>query len=384
LIQIMDSDVLLMSDVTVTVSRMVTVTGLFSVFCVVLVCVWYRRGDSTPALPPTNLPLSPLPQSSSSGNKTCHSPRMEKRWSKILSCILKGISRFFFTPQQRFDRVAMSSGHSASFSYDAEALRAQLDSLDIDPGAFADLPHDMQVEMLQTIPRLGQSVSPASAGGAGGESSNQWSQSLGLREQLQDGQRIHRDREEMDHDSRYGSVNSTVNGSDYESDLEQYEAAPQHGPIHRDQSHAEPTNPNLDPDVLQLLQQHGIDAHAFVGMPDDIQSEILMMLSDVEDSASQLSAGSEGGGGGGAGPSAFADQHEHVPYMWQQPAPVGFSATVVTPPSSSERPILSHTSPVAAPFPSDSRVIFSMGFDPALVTRALRCNCFLPTSFVQF
>ena len=32
-----------------------------------------------------------------------------------------------------------------------------------------------------------------------------------------------------------------------------------------------------------------------------------------------------------------------------------------------------HSSVVAAP-PSDSRVIFSMGFDPALVTRALRCS----------
>jgi hypothetical protein len=268
----------------------------------------------------------------------------------------------------------MSSGHTAAFTLDAEALRAHLESLDIDPDAFAGLPDDMQDEILQTVPHLEQSALPVSARVAGGESS------LGLREQVQDGQGIRCEREERSHGSRDGSVNSAENGSDYESDLEQYEAAPQRGPSHPYQSHAEPAmrtiltpnpNPNLDPDLLQLLQSHGIDADAFAGMPDDIQSEILMMLPDAEDSASQLSSGSEGGAGGGAA------------YTRQQPAPVGFGAAVMTPSSSSERAIIPHPSPAAAPFASDSRVIFSMGFDPALVSRALRCNNSFPTSPAQ-
>jgi hypothetical protein len=226
----------------------------------------------------------------------------------------------------RFERVAMSSGHTAAFTLDAETLRAHLESLDIDLDTFAGLPKDMQDEILGT----------------------------------------RCEREERSHDSRDGSVSSAKNGSDYEIDLEQYEAAPQHGPSHPYEPHAEPAKNNLDPGLLQLL--HIIDADAFAGMPDDIQSEILMMLPDYEESALQLSSGSEGG----------------AAYRRQQPAPLGFSAAVVTPPSSSERPIFPHSSPAAASFAPDTRVIFSMGFDPALVLRALRCNTSLPTSPTQF
>ncbi len=259
----------------------------------------------------------------------------------------------------------MSSGRTAAFTLDAETIRAHLESLDIDPDTFAGLPHDMQSEILQTVPRLEQSVVPVSARDTGGES-------LGLREQLQDGQGIRCEGEERSHDSRDGSVSSAANSSDYEIDLEQYEAALQHGPSHPYQSHATIPPPNLDPHLLQLLHAHGIDADAFAGMPDDIQSEILMMLPDEEDSASQLSSCSEGG----------------AAHRRQPPAPLGvplgFGAAVMTPPYSSERPILTHPSPAAAPFASDSRVIFSMGFEPALVSRALRCSNSLPTSPAQF
>jgi hypothetical protein len=283
---------------------------------------------------------------------------------KRRSAALKVISRFSLQTQLRFKRVAMSSGHTAASTLDAETLRAHLESLDIDPDTFAGLPDDMQDEILQTVPRLEQSVLPVSARVAGGES-------LGLRGQLQDGQGIRCEREERSHDSRDGSVGSAENGSDYEMDLEQYEAAPQHGPSHPYQSNAEPamrTPPTPNPDLLQLLRNHGIDADAFADMPDDIQSEILMMLPDEEDSASQLSSGSEGG----------------AAYRRQQPPPMGFGAAVMTPPSSSERPILPRPSPAAAPFASDSRVIFSMGFDPALVSRALRCNNSCPSAPAQF
>ena len=278
---------------------------------------------------------------------------------KRRSAALKVISRSSLQTQLRFKRVAMSSGHTAAFTLDAETLRAHLESLDIDPDTFAGLPGDMQDEILQTVPRFEQSVLPVSARVAGGES-------LGVRGQLQDGQGIRCEREERSHDSRDGSVGSAGNGSDYEMDLEQYEAAPQHGPSHPYEPHAEPAKNNLDPGLLQLL--HIIDADAFAGMPDDIQSEILMMLPDYEESALQLSSGSEGG----------------AAYRRQQPAPLGFSAAVVTPPSSSERPIFPHSSPAAASFAPDTRVIFSMGFDPALVLRALRCNTSLPTSPTQF
>ena len=106
-------------------------------------------------------------------------------------------------------------------------------------------------------------------------------------------------------------------------------------------------------------------------MPQDIQSEILQALSELDDSSSRLSAGSD--------VSDAADIGEHE--ISQQ---LTLSTSLMSVRDNPEQPMMSpRPAPAVAPPRSDSRVIFSMGFDHALVSRALRCSTPSPTSLSQ-
>jgi hypothetical protein len=267
----------------------------------------------------------------------------------------------------------MSSGRSSAGSLDLHdrTLRAYLESHGIDPDAFAELPDDMQTEFLQSLPdNFGNTLGSATLAGseAGCASADEGSVDEGSpspRERVQQVAQGFEPDSALISDSSCDDADSSYRESvGYESDnsavmqSEQPRMQPQHAArgllhrsSHRGQAHHEQNilSPPLNPELRELLESHGIDADAFADMPDDIQSEILRTISDLEDSASA---------GYISGDNSESDLYMQTSLQERNP----------------ERPSLSlRPSPAVAPPPTDSRVIFSMGFDPALVTRALGC-----------
>jgi hypothetical protein len=269
-------------------------------------------------------------------------------------------------------------------------LRAYLESHGIDPDAFADLPDDMQSEFLQSLPDSFGSTSEASGDDEAGASADEGSPSL--RVQLQgDVQGSEPGSAQVSRgsggDADLSQHESAGCGSDNSADLQSYQGwmQPQQStrgfeprPTHHGQAHPEPHfRPlPLNPELRELLECHGIDVDAFADMPDDIQSEILRTIPDLQDSASPASAGSV------ADSSADESENETAPHLQQQASPMlALGAAASSLQTHTQRPAPSlRPSPAAAPPPTDSRVIFSMGFDPALVARALRCKIPFPVT----
>jgi hypothetical protein len=271
----------------------------------------------------------------------------------------------------------MSSGRSSAGSLDLHdrTLRAYLESHGIDPDAFAELPDDMQAEFLQSLPdNFGNTLGSATLAGseAGCASVDEGSVDEGSvdegspspRERVQQVAQGFEPDSALISDSSCDDADSYRESVGYESDnsavmqsdqpwMQPQHAAPglHHRSSHRGQAHHEQhiLAPPLNPELRELLESHGIDADAFADMPDDIQSEILRTIPDLEDSASA---------GYISGDNSESDLYMQTSLQERD----------------SERPSLSlRPSPAVAPPPTDSRVIFSMGFDPALVTRALGC-----------
>ena len=239
--------------------------------------------------------------------------------------------------------------HSAAF-------RAHLLRHHLDPDAFAELPDGTQTEILQTLGDM-EAPSEVLAGAHGAASLDEGSlvqQGDGLRAQCD------RDRAHSSQGSWNDADDENDGGAELESGLEQWMRAQHAAPVHP-RDHQAPANPSaLPPDLLQLLQRHGIAVDAFADMPQDIQSEILQSLSEFDDSASQMSADSED--------SLSAE------YRRYELEGLGMATPAAAPgPVHPERATLPHRpSPVVPTPPPDSRVIFSMGFELALVRRALR------------
>jgi hypothetical protein len=282
----------------------------------------------------------------------------------------------------------MSSGRSSAGCLHPHdrTLRAYLESHGIDPDAFADLPDDMQSEFLQSLPDAFGNTSEPSADEDVRATSDEGSPMLREQEQ-EDVLGFQPGSAQVSHDSGDDITGdfSHRESVDYESDnstdlhsdqgwMQRQQAVPglELRPAHHSHAqlgqHFRPTA--LDPELRELLESHGIDADAFADMPDDIQSEILRAIPDLHDSASPASAGSA------AGASADESECEYTPQLRPRAAsPSQRSAAVPSPQIHTQRPAISvRPSPAAASPPTDSRVIFSMGFDPALVARALRCN----------
>lgn len=235
------------------------------------------------------------------------------------------------------------------------AFRAHLLRHHLDPDAFAELPDGTQTEILQTLGDM-EAPSEVLAGAHGAASLDEGSlvqQGDGLRAQCD------RDRAHSSQGSWSDADDENDGGAELESGLEQWMQAQYAAPV-LERDHQAPANPSaLPPDLLQLLQRHGIAVDAFADMPQDIQSEILQSLSEFDDSASQMSADSEDS------LSAEYRRHELEQLMATPAAAPG--------PVYPERATLPHRpSPVVPTPPLDSRVIFSMGFELALVRRALR------------
>jgi hypothetical protein len=292
----------------------------------------------------------------------------------------------------------MSSGRSSAGSLDLHhrTLRAYLESHGIDPDAFAELPDDMQTEFLQSLPDNFRNTlgSATLAGNEAGASIDEGSVDEGSvdegsvyegsgdegspspREQVQQvvqgfepDSALVSDSDNADSSYResvgYESDNSAVMQSDQPWMQPQHvESGLHHRSSHRGQAHHEQhiLAPPLNPELRELLESHGIDADAFADMPDDIQSEILRTIPELEDSASA---------GYISGDNSECDFYMQTSSQ-ERTLPLEPGSVTVSPQIYPERP--SHSlrpSPAVAPPPSDSRVIFSMGFDPALVTRAL-------------
>jgi hypothetical protein len=253
-----------------------------------------------------------------------------------------------------------------------KTLRAYLESHGIDPDAFANLPDDMQSELLQTLPDTFESRSAASVDCETEASTNGGSPSIRelLQEDIQEcetdiAQVSRGSSNDADFSHRESIGFESGNSDDLPSDqewMQRQQVTSRHAP-RSGQGRPSPLNSEL----RDLLECHGIDVDAFADMPDDIQSEILRTIPNLQDSASPASAGSVSDG------SADESEHEYTPQLRQHAASPFESGAAASSPQSYQRHTALSLRPsiAAASPPTDSRIIFSMGFDAALVTRAL-------------